>query len=49
MAITEMKAVIAALIARFEFTPAYAGQTIRPTTALSMREYALLEIHPKVF
>jgi hypothetical protein len=36
MAIMEMKAVIAALIAKFEFTPAYAGQTIKPTAAVTM-------------
>ncbi|KAJ7915751.1 cytochrome P450 [Mycena leptocephala] len=37
MAVSEMKAVLAALIANFEFAPAYAGQVAHPTAALSMR------------
>jgi hypothetical protein len=49
MAIMEMKAVLAALVARFEFTPAYVGQTIRPKTGVSMGEHSTLEIRPKGF
>ncbi|KAJ7248354.1 cytochrome P450, partial [Mycena rebaudengoi] len=36
MAVSEMKAVLAALIANFEFAPAYAGQVAHPTAALTM-------------
>ncbi|KAJ7197038.1 cytochrome P450 [Mycena pura] len=35
MAVSEIKAVVAALIANFEFAPAYAGQVAHPTAALS--------------
>lgn len=38
MAIIEMKAVIAALIANFEFTPAFEGQKADPTAAVTMSE-----------
>ncbi|THU80948.1 cytochrome P450 [Dendrothele bispora CBS 962.96] len=37
MAIVEMKAVLAALIANFEFEPAYAGQKAVPTAAVTMK------------
>ncbi|KAJ7280421.1 cytochrome P450 [Mycena rebaudengoi] len=37
MAVVEMKAVLVALIANFEFTPAYAGQVARPATAITMK------------
>ncbi|KAL5531870.1 hypothetical protein ACEPAF_5433 [Sanghuangporus sanghuang] len=37
MAIVEMKAVLAIIIANFEFAPAYVGQTTRPTSAVTMK------------
>ncbi|TFK35848.1 cytochrome P450 [Crucibulum laeve] len=37
MAIIEMKAVLAALIANFEFEPAYEGQIPHPTAAITMK------------
>ncbi|KAK7468924.1 hypothetical protein VKT23_003420 [Stygiomarasmius scandens] len=37
MAIVEMKAVLATLIANFEFEPAYAGQKAIPTAAVTMK------------
>ncbi|KAF8070435.1 cytochrome P450 [Lyophyllum atratum] len=37
MAIIEMKAVLASLIANFEFEPAYAGQAAHPTAAITMK------------
>ncbi|KAJ3865621.1 cytochrome P450 [Lentinula novae-zelandiae] len=37
MAIIEMKAVIAALIANFEFSPSYQGQKAIPTAAVTMK------------
>ncbi|KAF8887027.1 cytochrome P450 [Gymnopilus junonius] len=37
MAIVEMKAVLSALIANFEFEPAYAGQVPQPTAAVTMK------------
>ncbi|KAJ3814883.1 cytochrome P450 [Lentinula aff. lateritia] len=37
MAIMEMKAVIAALIANFEFSPSYQGQKAIPTAAVTMK------------
>ncbi|EJD08216.1 cytochrome P450 [Fomitiporia mediterranea MF3/22] len=37
MAIVEMKAVLAIIIANFEFAPAYAGQKPRPTAAVTMK------------
>ncbi|KAF5375769.1 hypothetical protein D9757_009010 [Collybiopsis confluens] len=37
MAIIEMKAVLAALIANFIFEPAYDGQEAQPTTAITMK------------
>ncbi|GLB37392.1 putative cytochrome p450 [Lyophyllum shimeji] len=37
MAIIEMKAVLASLIANFEFEPAYAGQVAQPTAAVTMK------------
>ncbi|KAF8152306.1 cytochrome P450 [Crassisporium funariophilum] len=37
MSIIEMKAVIAALVANFEFEPAYAGQVPQPTAAVTMK------------
>ncbi|KAF5367336.1 hypothetical protein D9615_010281 [Tricholomella constricta] len=37
MAIIEMKAVLASLIAEFEFEPAYAGQVAQPTAAVTMK------------
>ncbi|KAL5512545.1 hypothetical protein ACEPAG_3198 [Sanghuangporus baumii] len=37
MAIVEMKAVLAIIIANFEFAPAYVGQTTRPTAAVTMK------------
>ncbi|KAI0033619.1 cytochrome P450, partial [Vararia minispora EC-137] len=36
MAISEMKAVIAAMVANFEFSPAYEGQAIETSAAISM-------------
>jgi len=37
MAIVEMKAVLSALIANFEFEPAHAGQVPQPTAAVTMK------------
>lgn len=37
MAIIEMKAILAALIAQFEFEPAYEGQVPHPTAAVTMK------------
>ncbi|KAK7044529.1 cytochrome P450 [Favolaschia claudopus] len=37
MAISEMKAVLIALIANFEFAPAYPGQVAHPSTAITMK------------
>ncbi|KAJ7145929.1 cytochrome P450 [Mycena epipterygia] len=37
MAVSEMKAVLVALIANFEFAPAYAGQVAHPATAITMK------------
>ncbi|KAJ3822431.1 cytochrome P450 [Lentinula raphanica] len=37
MAIIEMKAVIAALVANFEFSPSYEGQEAIPTAAITMK------------
>ncbi|KAG6911171.1 hypothetical protein DXG01_003911 [Tephrocybe rancida] len=37
MAIIEMKAVLAALIANFEFEPSFVGQTIKPAAAITMK------------
>ncbi|TDL20845.1 cytochrome P450 [Rickenella mellea] len=37
MAVAEMKAVLSVLISNFEFEPAYAGQVIRPTAAITMK------------
>ncbi|KAL0960786.1 hypothetical protein HGRIS_005807 [Hohenbuehelia grisea] len=37
MAIMEMKAVVAALIAKFEFEPSYEGQIAHPTAAVTMK------------
>ncbi|KAL1715868.1 cytochrome P450 [Schizophyllum commune] len=37
MAIIEMKAILAALIAQFEFEPAYEGQVPQPTAAVTMK------------
>ncbi|KAL1746407.1 cytochrome P450 [Schizophyllum fasciatum] len=37
MAIIEMKAILAALIAHFEFEPAYEGQVPQPTAAVTMK------------
>ncbi|KAJ6524320.1 cytochrome P450 [Mycena capillaripes] len=37
MAVSEMKAVLAALITNFEFAPAYVGQIAHPTAALTMK------------
>ncbi|KII92067.1 hypothetical protein PLICRDRAFT_50496 [Plicaturopsis crispa FD-325 SS-3] len=37
MSIVEMKAVLAALIANFEFEPAYEGQVAKPTAAITMK------------
>ncbi|KAG6886354.1 hypothetical protein C0992_004431 [Termitomyces sp. T32_za158] len=37
MAIMEMKAVLTTLIANFEFEPAYEGQIIQPTAAVTMK------------
>ncbi|KIK58654.1 hypothetical protein GYMLUDRAFT_694329 [Collybiopsis luxurians FD-317 M1] len=37
MAIVEMKAVLAALIANFTFEPAFEGQQAQPTTAITMK------------
>jgi len=37
MSIMEMKAVLAALIAKFEFEPAYDGQVALPTSAVTMK------------
>ncbi|KAF8070436.1 cytochrome P450 [Lyophyllum atratum] len=37
MAIIEMKAVLAALIANFSFEPAYTGQTTKPAAAITMK------------
>ncbi|KAA1472366.1 cytochrome P450 [Dentipellis sp. KUC8613] len=37
MSISEMKAVIAALIFHFEFAPAYKGQVAKPTAAVTMK------------
>ncbi|KAF4596220.1 hypothetical protein EYR40_008095 [Pleurotus pulmonarius] len=37
MAVMEMKAVLAALIANFEFEPAYEGQVAQPTAAVTMK------------
>ncbi|KAJ6554010.1 cytochrome P450 [Mycena vulgaris] len=37
MAISEMKAVLVALIANFEFAPAYGGQVAHPATAITMK------------
>jgi len=37
MAIIEMKAILAALITNFSFEPAYAGQTAKPTAAITMK------------
>ncbi|KZV75242.1 cytochrome P450 [Peniophora sp. CONT] len=37
MAISEMKAVLAAMIANFEFSPSYEGQTAKPTAAITMK------------
>ncbi|KAF7336378.1 hypothetical protein MVEN_02186400 [Mycena venus] len=37
MAVSEMKAVLAALVANFEFAPAYAGQVAHPVAALTMK------------
>ncbi|TDL20852.1 cytochrome P450 [Rickenella mellea] len=37
MAIAEMKAVLSILITNFEFEPAYVGQIIRPTAAITMK------------
>ncbi|KAJ7468513.1 cytochrome P450 [Mycena latifolia] len=37
MAVSEMKAVLFALIANFEFAPAYAGQVAHPATAITMK------------
>ncbi|KAF8587077.1 cytochrome P450, partial [Ramaria rubella] len=37
MAIIEMKAILAILIAHFSFEPAYAGQVARPTAAITMK------------
>ncbi|KAG6831946.1 hypothetical protein H0H92_006547 [Tricholoma furcatifolium] len=36
MAIIEMKAVLAALVANFEFEPSFVGQTIKPAAAITM-------------
>ncbi|KAJ7141836.1 cytochrome P450 [Mycena crocata] len=37
MAVSEMKAVLVALISNFEFTPAYKGQVAHPATAITMK------------
>ncbi|KAI0056515.1 cytochrome P450 [Artomyces pyxidatus] len=37
MSISEMKAVLAAMITNFEFAPAYAGQVAKPTSAITMK------------
>ncbi|KAI0029997.1 cytochrome P450 [Vararia minispora EC-137] len=37
MAISEMKIVLAAMIANFEFRPAYEGQVAKPTAAITMK------------
>ncbi|KAF9047074.1 cytochrome P450 [Hymenopellis radicata] len=37
MAIVEMKAILAALIANFEFRPAYQGQIAKPAAAITMK------------
>ncbi|KAJ7938237.1 cytochrome P450 [Mycena leptocephala] len=37
MAVSEMKAVLVALIANFEFAPAYPGQVAHPATAITMK------------
>ncbi|KAJ7456302.1 cytochrome P450 [Mycena galericulata] len=37
MAVNEMKAVLVALIANFEFAPAYTGQVAHPATAITMK------------
>ncbi|PPQ67620.1 hypothetical protein CVT26_006830 [Gymnopilus dilepis] len=37
MAIVEMKAILSALIANFEFEPAYPGQIAHPTAAITMK------------
>ncbi|KAI5117975.1 hypothetical protein M0805_004908 [Coniferiporia weirii] len=37
MAIVEMKAVLAIMVANFEFAPAYPGQLARPTAAITMK------------
>ncbi|KAF8916319.1 cytochrome P450 [Mucidula mucida] len=37
MAIVEMKAILAALIANFEFRPTYEGQVAKPAAAITMR------------
>ncbi len=38
MAIVEMKAILAALIANFEFRPTYEGQVAKPAAAITMSE-----------
>ncbi|KAG6837832.1 hypothetical protein H0H93_016200 [Arthromyces matolae] len=38
MAIIEMKVVLATLITKFKFEPAYEGQVPQPTAAVTMRE-----------
>ncbi|KAF7336376.1 hypothetical protein MVEN_02186200 [Mycena venus] len=45
MAVSEMKAVLAALIANFEFAPAYAGQVAHPAAALSMKPDDNMPLH----
>ncbi|KAI0041381.1 cytochrome P450 [Auriscalpium vulgare] len=37
MGISEMKAVLAAMVANFEFAPSYAGQVAQPTAAITMK------------
>lgn len=37
MAISEMKTVLAAMVANFEFRPAYEGQVAKPTAAITMK------------
>ncbi|CAK5271810.1 unnamed protein product [Mycena citricolor] len=39
MAVSEMKAVISALVYNFEFSPAYSGQIAHPAAAITMRNF----------
>lgn len=44
MSIVEMKAVLAVLIANFEFEPAYEGQKAQPTAAVTMSKRNIFAI-----